>query len=375
MVAYDYLGRKLPPPAELSLPLDRKGNLMIPWAGKWVETFRHYSYVELLRSYEAASHQRPTLIRPEAFRDKIVLVSITHATGADIKPTPLEPAYPGTGVLANVVNGVLTNQLIIPASLSLNALCLGVLGLMALFLLIPFRTVLSPVGGLGLCFAWFLVAFFLFSAKGLWLYVAHPLLLIFSLFAFSAVWAKLIGDEELKVLFRLSTRDSLTGVYVRRYFKNELGKGIARARSRNEPLSLILIDIDHFKRINDTHGHQIGDMVLRGVARTVQSCIRENRMEKETDVVARYGGEEFIVMLRNSTLTHAAFGIAERVRKSVEGAETPWRHRKIPVTISLGVSSLRPGDSPKELIRRADEALYRAKNGGRNQTCVEENLE
>jgi diguanylate cyclase (GGDEF)-like protein len=183
-----------------------------------------------------------------------------------------------------------------------------------------------------------------------------------------------MGEKEQLHLFHLATRDWLTGLYVIRHFRTAMNQAIREARARNSPLSLILIDIDHFKKINDTYGHQAGDQVLRETAQIIQAHVRQKRNPQDVDLVAaRYGGEEFIVMLRNCDLTNATVKVAERLRKAVEEATFRWGQSVMPVTVSVGVSTLHPEETTLEsMIQRADQALYQAKAQGRNRTCVEQ---
>lgn len=360
----------------MPFPLDADGNLLINWSGRWAQTFAHYSYVDLLKSFEAMRGGRPPLVRPEAFKDKICLIGLTATGHADTKVTPLEPAYPAVGIHANVINSLLTNRFITPASRRTNALCLIGIGLLALLGFVPFRRITSLTAGAALGLAWVVIAYTLFVRQGLWLYVAHPLLLLLSLFLAAAISAVAIGAREQARLFQLATRDGLTELYLMRHFRGILLQAMQEARQRSEPLSVILMDVDHFKRINDTYGHQAGDQILKRTAQVIQSCVRTKRPNGQTDeAAARYGGEEFIVLLRNCTLDNAASKVAERIRAAVEQATFQWNQTTIPVTISLGVSTLRPSDQePDPLIRRADQALYHAKANGRNRVSTESTL-
>ncbi len=162
---------------------------------------------------------------------------------------------------------------------------------------------------------------------------------------------------------RLAITDGLTGLYNRRHFLELAGREFERSRRYDRPLSAILLDIDHFKRVNDTHGHAVGDEVLQALA----ARFREN--VRDIDLLTRYGGEEFAVLLPESDLA-AARQAAERLRQSV--AETPIETAAGPlsVTISLGVALVAPDcQDPATLLRLADEALYKAKNAGRNRVC------
>jgi diguanylate cyclase (GGDEF)-like protein/putative nucleotidyltransferase with HDIG domain len=162
-------------------------------------------------------------------------------------------------------------------------------------------------------------------------------------------------NEELQ---RLATRDGLTGCLNRRAFHEQLASAFAWARRNEKPLCAIMLDIDHFKSVNDTYGHARGDDVLRGVAETLRTSVRA------ADVVCRYGGEEFCILLPATDLV-GAFALAEKLRLAIAGAKIA----DIPVTASLGVSctSLAPG-SAQELVDQADESLYNSKHAGRNRT-------
>lgn len=161
----------------------------------------------------------------------------------------------------------------------------------------------------------------------------------------------------------LSVIDQLTGLYNRRYMTHQLQQFMHRAVMGGKPLSVMMLDIDHFKRINDTHGHQAGDEVLQEIADRLRQNIRP------MDVACRPGGEEFLVILPE-TPGDLAFAAAERVRRAVAAGEFSvlGNSRQVAVTISAGVSSLLgPHDTMAELLNRADTALYQAKSAGRNR--------
>lgn len=167
------------------------------------------------------------------------------------------------------------------------------------------------------------------------------------------------ADQEK--LERLANLDSLTGLYNRRVILHRLDERIKYVRRYGEELSLIMLDIDHFKKVNDQYGHLIGDGVLEGIAVLVQQNIRD------TDVVGRYGGEEFIIILLKTGLP-SAVDVAERIRKAIEAAEMKDSEGNVfSVTVSEGVSSYKPAEDERSLISRADDALYRAKENGRNR--------
>ncbi|WP_301103064.1 DUF484 family protein [Propionivibrio sp.] len=181
-----------------------------------------------------------------------------------------------------------------------------------------------------------------------------------------------LTQERLKLA---GLTDGLTGVQNRRYFEHRYPVEISQARRYKHSLACMFLDIDKFKRINDSHGHQTGDEVLRRVARIIQSQLRAG------DTIARYGGEEFVVLLPQSGLHHAR-QVAERIRSSIEEIRLQAHSgQAIKVTISIGLSMLpdteQAGQHPQlaeRLIAAADQALYQAKNGGRNRVVCAGNL-
>jgi diguanylate cyclase (GGDEF)-like protein len=171
-------------------------------------------------------------------------------------------------------------------------------------------------------------------------------------------------DEALqRNLYESATRDPLTRAANKRSFTEALSREFAFSRRHGRPLAAIAFDLDHFKRINDTHGHAAGDHVLARVADVVSSAIRAE------DLFARIGGEEFAVLLRDTPL-EGALQCAERIRQAIERTTFASAGATIPVTISVGVATLGPAHAkPAELLDAADRALYEAKHTGRNRVC------
>lgn len=168
----------------------------------------------------------------------------------------------------------------------------------------------------------------------------------------------------MKKLEMVSRIDGLTQLFNRSHWQSRLSEEFSRAARYQTPLSLIMFDLDHFKKVNDTYGHLGGDAVLCNVARVVRSSLREN------DIAGRYGGEEFGIILPN-TPEAGAMIVAERIRASIESSPIPFEEREIKATSSLGVAEYRPGVADcEELIAQADAALYRAKEGGRNRVIL-----
>ena len=166
-----------------------------------------------------------------------------------------------------------------------------------------------------------------------------------------------------KSALEAAQKDPLTGIGNRAALDSTLAREIELAKRHNTPLSLIAIDIDHFKRINDTHGHSFGDQVIRTVARNAAATIRS------CDMLFRYGGEEFVILLSN-TDTEGAMLLAERLRQRIAKLAIDQKGAPVAVTISMGIATSMSADSPDTLFIAADKALYEAKQKGRNRCCT-----
>ncbi|TMH67362.1 MAG: GGDEF domain-containing protein [Betaproteobacteria bacterium] len=166
-------------------------------------------------------------------------------------------------------------------------------------------------------------------------------------------------------LRQLALRDGLTGLYNRRYMEDALQRELHRAERSGKPLSLIMIDIDHFKRFNDTFGHDAGDFVLSSIARTIGAAIRQS------DIACRYGGEELTVVLAESDLEHA-LQRAEKLRLAIRETHLTHRGQSLPgPTASFGVAAYPAhAGNVADLLKAADQALYRAKQAGRDRVCA-----
>jgi len=163
---------------------------------------------------------------------------------------------------------------------------------------------------------------------------------------------------------RLSITDGLTEVYLRRYFTDRLSEEVERAKRHNLKFAILMLDLDHFKKCNDTYGHMVGDVVLKETASTIKENVRE------IDLVARYGGEEFSILLPDTDKENA-LQVAERIRKAIESKTIVAYDEALKETISIGIS-IYPIDSQKivDLINKADKALYRSKQNGRNRVTT-----
>jgi len=185
---------------------------------------------------------------------------------------------------------------------------------------------------------------------------------------------KFIWADELEARYQMrladgAQQDPLTGLYNRRHFEERLGSELAGAQRHGRPVSLLMCDVDHFKSINDAHGHLAGDEALKMVAFVLRGAVRKE------DVLARYGGEEFVIVARETPLDGAQ-SLAERIRRAVEKSRCSWQGHELGVTVSIGVTvsvglaEFVPGRTERELIEAADRALYLAKQAGRNRVVA-----
>jgi diguanylate cyclase (GGDEF)-like protein len=185
---------------------------------------------------------------------------------------------------------------------------------------------------------------------------------------------KFIWADELEARYQMKLAegavvDALTGLHNRRHFEERLGSELAAAQRHGRPVSLLLCDVDHFKRINDEFGHLAGDETLKMVSFVLRGAVRKE------DVLARYGGEEFVVVARETPLD-GAHSLGERIRRAVQKSRCAWQGHDLGVTVSIGVTvsvglaEFVPGRTERELIEAADRALYLAKQAGRNKVVA-----
>ncbi|PID98427.1 MAG: hypothetical protein CSA83_01330 [Actinomycetales bacterium] len=182
----------------------------------------------------------------------------------------------------------------------------------------------------------------------------------------AAIASHKVAEDQAKVMEKLSITDQLTRLNNRMYFENRFTEEWDRCGRLNVPIAIFMIDLDHFKLINDTYGHAAGDECLTKVAEVLR-----NEMKRTMDTVVRYGGEEFIVMIA-VTDTAVLPAMADRLVRAVAGVSMSRKNKKIPVSCSIGLASAIPsrGADKDKLLTAADKALYQAKKSGRNRYCI-----
>ena len=298
------------------------------------------------------------------FKDKIIIIGTTAMSLHDTKSVPIqEGVYPGVEVHATFFNNMLDNNFIHKTGIIANMLIIaGVIILVGGIVMLSTSTLFAFLSTTLFGIAYLFISYYIMEIYNLWIPVVLPVISILAAFALSFLAKYLLKARDFEYQYKLATIDGLTELYNHRYFQDTLRKQIDLSRRYNQPFSLIIIDIDFFKKFNDTYGHQAGDAVLRQVAKILKNNSRT------TDYVCRYGGEEMTIILPNTAAEDALFN-ANRICKAV--AENPFHLTpvdKVNVTISLGVATFPDNaQSPQDLIEWADKGLYYAKEHGRNQ--------
>lgn len=344
------------------LPLNSKGRVILNWYGpEWT-----FNYIPLWKVASAVEKgDREFLDR--SFKDKIVFVGVTANSLSDIKSTPVSYMFPGVEVQATFLNNILDNNFIKKSPLLFDIALAILLAALIGFGVMNFKSpAKSVILFFGVYTAYFIFSILIMHFFNIWINLVAPIMLGIFVFAAGYIAKYLITSRDYEHTYKLAVTDGLTEMFNHRYFQEQMSANIQTAKRYESVFSLILIDIDFFKKFNDTYGHQSGDAVLRQVAQTIKRNIRS------TDIPCRYGGEEMSVILTNTNKEDAiktAVKICEAVRnKEFELATGDWTH----VTISLGVASMpQDGETTESLIEYADKCLYVAKRNGRNQVVFE----
>lgn len=337
--------------------LDKDGSAILNWYGP----AGTYTYIPMYQLIKAVNGEKTELNYD--FSNKIVYFGTTAASLFDIKTVPTGKIYPGVEVQATYVNNILDNNFI-------KKVDRGYTIVLSLLLALLIASVVTRVNSafaasmmsLSTYFVYILIAYYAMRFENLWLELIYPLIFSIAAFTLAYIVKYLIKSRDFEQQYMLATTDGLTELYNHRYFQEQIRMQVEQSKRYSNNFSLIIIDIDFFKKFNDTFGHQSGDAVLRQVAQTLKKNVRA------TDIVCRYGGEEMSIILPNTTKDEA-FATAQKICNRV--AEKTFKltgNNETHVTISLGVSTFPfDGDTAPKIIEAADKKLYNAKNNGRNQ--------
>ncbi len=341
------------------IPVDKDGNAILNWYGPRGS----YEEVPLYKIIKKMNGEGVELTAD--FNDKIVFVGMTANSLFDLKTTPTDKLFPGVEVLATYVNNILDNNFVTKAGTLCTILLSVVISLIIGFITLKFVSVSAMVFLTLLTYMGYTIfTFQMMKHFNLWVELVSPLMFATIVFIAMLIVKYLIKSKDFEQQYKLATTDGLTGLYNHRYFQEQMTSALEHAKRYETEFSLIIIDIDYFKKFNDNFGHQCGDRVLRAVAQTLKKNVRA------TDIVCRYGGEEMSIILPNIGHEDAVF-TAQKLCKMVSEQEVRTNTDKTTnVTISLGVSTYpQDAETTQGMIKSADERLYHAKENGRNQVC------
>lgn len=346
--------------ADTQIPLTKDGDAILNWYGG-TET---HTVIPMYKIIKEMNGELAKGVTPFDFKDKIIIIGTTAMSLHDTKSVPVQDnVYPGVEVHATFFNNMLDNNFIKKTDIFVDVIItLSVIALVGAIVMLSTSTLFAFLSTTLFGIAYLFISYYIMELYNIWIPVVLPIMSIIMSFALSFLAKYLLKARDFEYQYKLATIDGLTELYNHRYFQDTLRKQMDIARRYNQSFSLIIADIDFFKKFNDTYGHQAGDAVLRQVAQILKNNSRT------TDYVCRYGGEEMSIILPN-TSAEEAMNHANRLCKAI--AEKPFHLTPVdtaPVTISLGVATFpENAQTPQDLIEWADKGLYYAKEHGRNQ--------
>ena len=349
--------------ADSKINLYKNGEAILNWYDWQDDLSENDEKLNGISLYKVITEGKTTSLSKYNFNKKIVFIGPTANALYDIKSVPVNKYYPGVYVQATAFNNVIDNNFITKTPTVLNILILiltiAIVGGIVMF---STSTLFATLSTVLFTIAYILCSYYMMEKYNLWIPVILPLITIITGYILSLLAKYLMKSRDFEYQYKLATIDGLTELYNHRYFQDTLRQQIEISRRYNQPVSLIICDIDFFKKFNDTYGHQAGDAVLRQVAQTLK------KNSRTTDFVCRYGGEEMSIILPNTKVEEALM-LANRICAAV--SEKPFHLTPVDtadVTISLGVATFPDNaQTPQDLIEWADKGLYYAKEHGRNQ--------
>lgn len=353
------------------IPLDNDGFAILNWYGPSGEynpnTFQYIPLWKIEKlTYGEEVDEEDKILAQDFFSGKIVYFGVSATSMYDIKSTPTEKNMPGVELHTTFINNLIDNNFIQRVPPYVDILITIAIGLLIGFIVLRFNsTVAASLTSIMIATLYIIITTWIMRDYNLWVSVVLPLST--ALFTFIGVYLVKYfrKSKDFEHTYKLATTDGLTELYNHRYFQEQMILNIETSKRYASNFSLILIDIDFFKKFNDKFGHQSGDAVLKQVAQTLKKNVRS------TDIVCRYGGEEMAVILSNTNneeATHTAQKLCNAVAERIFDLAN---NQKEHVTISLGVATFpQNGETPQALIEHADNGLYKAKENGRNQVGI-----
>ncbi len=343
--------------------ISNDAKVVLNWYGDTgLEDSKNFKYVPMWKVVEAMTGGKNEL-PADTFKDKAVFVGTSVFALSDIKSVPTAKYMPGVEIHATLFNNILDNSFIKPVSTLGNILISVAVAAVIAFVAFYCTSVVAALAWSGLILIGYsILSTLLMQWFNVWIWLVLPIALAIVSIICVYIVKYVLKSRDFELTYKLATTDGLTDLYNHRFFQDQVRLCIADCRRYDRHFSLIMIDIDFFKKFNDTYGHQAGDAVLRGVAHTLKRCVRSS------DIVCRYGGEEMVIILKDTGFDEAIV-IAEKICKTI--ASKPFKiapNTEKQVTISLGVATFPEcGVEPQEMIEFADKGLYAAKENGRNQ--------
>lgn len=351
---------------DTAIPLTKDGEAILNWYGP-SGTHTIYPMYKVINEMEGKQFGDKL-----DFKNKIIIVGTTAMSLHDTKSVPIqESVYPGVEVHATFFNNMLDNNFIKDTGVVIDTIImLCVIAIVGTIVMLTTSTLLAIISTILFGTAYLFISYYAMEMFNLWFPIVIPSIAIIIAFALSFLAKYIIKAKDFEHQYKLATVDGLTELYNHRYFQETLKNQIEISKRYGQPFSLIIIDIDFFKKFNDTYGHQAGDAVLRQVAQTLK------KNSRTTDFVCRYGGEEMSIILPNTNADDALYN-AKRINKAIAEKEFHLNATETGnVTISVGVATF-PDNAEKaeELIEFADKGLYYAKEHGRNQVIKIDRIE
>ena len=343
------------------IPLDETQRAILNWYGPR-NTYKHISFWEVIK----AQKNNDTKFIEDTFKNKIIYVGTTAVSLSDIKSVPTESNLAGVELHTTFLNNILDNNFIKKTSTEVNFTISIIMSLFIGYFVLKVASVVRTIMFLILTLiSYGTISTLLMYQYNLWTSMVLPYFTTITTFVLIYCEKYILKSKDYEQTYKLAVTDGLTQLYNHRYFQEQMIINTNNFDRYGHVFSLILIDIDFFKKFNDTYGHQSGDCVLKQVAQILK------KNSRTSDIVCRYGGEEMSIILTNTNKEDAEI-TANKICLAVRNNKfTLANNEKVNVTISVGIAtSGTNGDKPQEMIEYADKCLYKAKENGRNQVIA-----
>lgn len=344
-----------------SIPIDKTKRAILNWYGKR-QTYEHIPLWELM---DAKANNDTEFLKK--FENKIIYIGTTATSLSDVKSVPTESNLAGVELHTTFLNNIFDNNFIKRTSVKVDFLISVLLSFIVGYFVLKTASVLKTIIFLVFTLGFYtLISLYLMLEYNLWVGLVLPYISTVAIFILTYCEKYILKSKDYEQTYKLAVTDGLTQLYNHRYFQEQMINNTNTYERYGTKFSLILIDIDFFKKFNDTYGHQSGDCVLKQVAQILK------KNSRTSDIACRYGGEEMAVILTNTNKEEAII-TANKICLAVRNNKFILTNsQKVNVTISVGVATVGDnGAKPQEIIEYADKCLYIAKENGRNQVVSE----